>query len=130
MLPFGFRLETEMKRFPVLAALALAAVPLTGCVDGQYRYGMGVGWTSYPYHVWYDGFYGSFYDGYWGTDGFFYFRLHDRDRYYRRGDNGHFRRGDARPSPRFRPYEGSTREPSRGTRMPNYPGRDRRDDRR
>ncbi|MCB2059142.1 MAG: hypothetical protein R3E09_10995 [Novosphingobium sp.] len=119
-----------MKRFPVLAALALAALPLSGCADGHYRYGMGVGWVSHPYNVWYDGYYGPFYDGYWGTDGFFYFRLHDRDNHYRRGDDGHFRRGDARPAPRYRPYEGRTHEPPRGTRMPNYPSRDGRGDRR
>ena len=119
-----------MNRFPVLAALALAAVSITGCADGRYRYGMGVGWVSHPYHVCYDGYYGPFYDGYWGTDGFFYFRLDRVDRHYRRGDDGHFRRGESRPSPQYRPYEGRTREPPRGTRMPNYPGHDRHDGRR
>ena len=130
-----------MKRSIALAALALAAVPLTACVDDGYSYGVGAGWHSYPYTVWYDGYYGPFYDGYWGTDGFFYFRLNDRGR-FRRAERYHFRRdGDHYyrdrpnvPDPRFRRYDGQTRQPSQGTRMPRYPrddGRDyRRDDRR
>ncbi len=113
-----------MKRSIILPALLLAGLPLAGCADGPYRYGMGMHWVSHPYDVWYDGYYGPLYDGYWGLDGFFYFRLFDRDRAYRRGDPAHFHRG-ARPSaPSYRRYEGVTREPPRGTRMPSYPPHD------
>lgn len=119
-------MEANMRRSTALLALALAGLSLAGCADGRYRYGGGVTWASYPYNVWYDGYYGPLYDGYWGTNGFFYFRLHDRDR-YRRGDHEHFRRGGTQPDPRFRRYEGNTREPPRGTRMPNYPREGRRD---
>ena len=119
-----------MKRSVALAALALSMLSLGACVDGPYRHGVGVGWVSYPYHVWYDGYYGPFYDGYWGTDGLFYFRLDSRDNHYRRGDDRHFRRSDVRPAPNYRPYDGRTREPPRGTRMPNYPSQDGRSGRR
>ena len=104
------------KRSIALCALALAAVPLSACVEDGYTYGMGMTWRSYPYDVWYDGYYGPLYDGYWGTDGYFYYRLQDNDRHYRRGDNGHFRR-----EPRYKQYDGHSQEPPHGTRMPNYP---------
>jgi len=116
-----------MKRSIGALALALATLPLTACYDGGYS--VGVGWRSYPYDVWYDGYYGPFYDGYWGTDGFFYFRLDDRTGRYRRGDNRHFHRGDMPPSPSFRRYQGQTREPPRGARMPSYPPHRDGDDR-
>lgn len=127
-----------MKRSIALAALALASVPLAACVDDGYNYGVGVGWRSYPYDVWYDGYYGPFYDGYWGTDGFFYYRQFEHDRHYRRANRGHFRRdGDhfyrdrpTVPDPRFRRYDGRTRQPPQGTRMPRYPRDDRDRDRR
>lgn len=120
-----------MKRSIALLGLALAAVPLSGCVHDGYGYGgVGMGWTSYPYNVWYDGYYGPFYDGYWGTDGSFYYRLHDDDDHYRRGDAGHFRRNDTPPNPRFRSYEGTTHEPPPGTRMPHFPEHGERRDRR
>ena len=104
-----------------VAALALAGTTLGGCADGRYGYGVGVHWVSHPYDVWYDGYYGPFYDGYWGIDGIFYFRIDARDRAYRRGDPRHFRKELQRGEPRFRRYEGVTREPPRGTRMPSYP---------
>jgi len=120
-----------MKRTIALVSLALAAVPLSGCVDGPYRYGVGMQWSSHPYDVWYDGYYGPFYDGYWGVDGYFYFRLDRLARAYRRGDPLHFRRTHREGEPRYRRYEGMTREPPRGTRMPSYPplSRDRDRDR-
>lgn len=122
-----------MKRSLALISLTLATVPLGACVNDGYSYGVGTSWQSSPYDVWYDGYYGSLYDGYWGTDGSFYYRLNERDRNYRRGEASHFRRDGNHyyrdrpnePDPRFRRYGGNTRQPSEGTRMPNYPSRDR-----
>jgi hypothetical protein len=114
-----------MNRKFLLLALAAASLPLAGCAHGRYTYGVGLTWNSYPYNVWYDGYYGSIYDGYWGTDGFFYFRLNSRDTIYRRGDHNHFYR-QMPSNDRFRRYDGQTRQPPQGTRMPNYPSpRDR-----
>lgn len=115
-----------MKRPTALLAVALAAASLTGCMDGRYGHGGYIGWRDYPYHGWYDDYYGPIYDGYWGLDGLFYFRLDGRDARYRRDDHQHFRRDDARPDSRFHRFEGMTREPPRGTRMPNFPRDQRR----
>jgi len=112
-----------MKRMIAFLPLALAALPLSGCVEGPYRYGVGMEWHSHPYDVWYDGYYGPFYDGYWGSDGYFYFRLDIHSRSYRRGHPDHFRRYYRGNDRRFRRYEGKTKEPPRGTRMPSYPPR-------
>ncbi|MBS0387763.1 MAG: hypothetical protein JSR15_04715 [Proteobacteria bacterium] len=112
-----------MKRSIAICGLGilLTSLPLAGCVTDGYTYGVGMSWSSYPYDGWYDGYYGQIYDGYWGTDNYFYFRQHDQDRYYRRGDSNHFMRGDAAPDPRFHRFEGQTRQPPPGTRMPKYP---------
>lgn len=110
--------------------IVLALAGLGGCVDHGYNYRLGAVWFSQPYHVWYDGHYGAFHDGYWGTDGFFYFRITDRDRQYRRGHEGHFRRERVTTDSRFRYYEGTSKKPSRETRMPNYPAHRDHDERR
>lgn len=107
-----------MKRTLSALALGLAVLPLAACYDDGYSVGMS--WQSRPYDVWYDGFYGPIYDGYWGLDGFFYYRLDGRLNRYHRGDNHHFYRGDRAPRPDFRRYQGQTRQPPRGTRMPSY----------
>lgn len=116
-----------MKRILLVLALSTAPLALTACVErGHPRVGVGYDWYSYPYSVWYDGYYGPFYDGYWGTDGYFYYRLSDRDRAYRRADTRHVYRERPRYAERYRHYEGETRRPQDGTRMPYYPGdRDR-----
>ena len=81
-----------MKRSIVVLSLALAALPLTACVD----------------------------DGYWGTNGLFFYRSSERKRSYRQGGRDHFRRGgDVQPGGRFRPMQGNTRPP-RGARMPHF----------
>jgi hypothetical protein len=119
-----------MKRILLVLALATAPLALSACVErGHTRVGVGYTWYSYPYSVWYDGYYGPFYDGYWGTDGYFYFRLTSRDPVYRRADTRHVYRERPRVADRYRFYEGQTRRPPDGTRMPNYPGnRDRNRD--
>jgi hypothetical protein len=104
-----------------LLGLALAALPLSGCVTDD---GYGVGWSSYPYSGWYDGAYGPIYDGYWGLDGLFYYRSGPGDRSYRRDDRQHFRRGDAAPDGRFHRFDGTMQRPPQGTRMPRFPGGD------
>ena len=125
-----------MKRALLVIALATAPLALSGCSGygyGHPRVGVGYTWYSYPYSVWYNGYYGPLYDGYWGTDGHFYFRLTSRDRVYRRADPRHVYRERPRNAERFRYYEGETRRPPDGTRMPYYPGdrdRDRDRDRR
>jgi len=113
-----------MKNLILPLGLALATVPLSGCVTDGYGYGE-MEWSSYPYSGWYNGYYGSIYDGYWGTDNYFYFRLDRNDHRFRRGDHEHFRRGDDRQDGRFRRFEGVMQPPPRGTRMPNFPQRDR-----
>lgn len=112
--------------------LTIASLSLAACADDSYRYSVRAsGYSGYgnSYNGWYDGYYGSIYDGYWGSDNYFYFRLTDRDR-YRRGDRNHFHRGDRAPHPRFKRFEGTTRPPAHGTRMPKYPKQDREHDRR
>jgi len=120
-----------MTRKTILLALACAgAAPLAGCAygygyDGYGYYGAGYGaaWNSYPYDVWYDGYYGPFYDGYWGTDGFFYYRPYAHDGHYHRGDGDHFHHG--RPGGHdggYREYHGSTHQPPGGAVVPSYPG--------
>ncbi|MGE3692944.1 MAG: hypothetical protein AB7F98_16340 [Novosphingobium sp.] len=106
----------------LLSAAALALLPLAGCATDGYGY-YGLSWSSYPYDVWYDGYYGPIYDGYWGTDGFFWYRPDRSVNRYRRGEHSHFRRGDAPPSGNFRRYEGQIQPPERGMRAPNLPRR-------
>ena len=124
-----------MRRALLVFTLATAPLALSGCAGygygyGQPRVGAGYTWYSYPYSVWYNDYYGPFYDGYWGTDGYFYFRLTSSDRLYRRADPRHVHRERPQYSERFRYYEGETRRPPDGTRMPKYPGdRDRDRDR-
>ena len=122
-------MEVFMKRPLILACLAASTLSLTACHDG-YGSRVAVGWSSYPYYGWYDGFYGPIYDGYW-VDSIFYFRRSPQDRAFRRGDPLHFRRGTVRPpDSRFRRFEGTLRPPPQGTSMPRFkPPRDR-DDRR
>ncbi|HEX7710323.1 MAG TPA: hypothetical protein VF418_05250 [Sphingomonadaceae bacterium] len=102
-----------MRRPLALLTIALAALPLAGCVtddygsgygyrDGYYdggrygrgyygdRYGYDDGYYGSPYDVWYDGYYGPIEDGYWGGDGYFWY---SSGRDWRRGDGNHFRRG-------------------------------------
>jgi hypothetical protein len=122
-------MEEAMSRKLVLLALACASLPLAGCANGRYTYGGGLAWHSYPYDVWYDGYYGPLYDGYWGTDGFFWFRLNSTA-HYRKGDHSHFYRGTMPPSQRFRRFDGNTRQPPQGTRLPHYPPPGSRDGRR
>lgn len=110
-----------MRRSLALLTLALAAVPLAGCVtddyadgysysDGYYngggygrghyddrygyndRYGYDNGYYGSPYDVWYDGYYGPIGDGYWAGDGYFWYATSRDGRDWRRGDPGHFRR--------------------------------------
>jgi len=130
-LRFRLAREVVMKRSIVLRGLGalIASLLLAGCVADGYTYGVGMSWSSYPYSGWYDGYYGPFYDGYWGTDNYFYYRLHEHDRDYRRGDRNHFFRGEVVPNPRFHRFDGNTRQPPQGTRMPNYPRQDRDSDR-
>ena len=120
-------LEVAMKRSIFVLSLALAAMPLTGCVDDGYgpgRIGIGV---AYTYGGYYDDYYGPIYDGYWGTNGRFYYRRSERERRYRQGDRDHFRRGDdAHPGGSFRPMQGNTRPP-RGARMPHFDSSSRKE---
>lgn len=111
-------------RMGTVCGLALAGLPLSACVEDGYGYGVGSTWYGSSYDGWYDGAYGPIYDGYWGTDDYFYYRQNERD-HYRRGDRNHFHRGDRAPDGRFHRFEGRTRQPSRGTQMPNYPRQDR-----
>lgn len=117
-----------MKRTTALLGLALAALPLGACVDDGYRWG-GVVSVSYPYNGWYDGYYGSIYDGYWGSDNYFYYRLNEREKTYRRDNRYHFRRDGTQPSPTYRRFEGTMRSPPQGTQMPRFP-REQRPDKR
>ena len=110
-----------MKRMSKSLILALATLSLSACVSGGYHHAHMVGWGTYPYYGWYDGFYGPIYDGYWGDDGDFYYRLHRDDRVYHRDDHEHFRLRDAdRPGNNFHRIEGRTHEPPQGTRMPHF----------
>lgn len=105
-----------------LAAIALAFVATlpSACAGDTYGRGI-VSWTSYPYHGWYNGFYGPFHDGYWGTDGYFYFRLLAEDRFYRRDRARHFRREAVHGNSAFRRFDRNLTPPPRGTRMPSFP---------
>lgn len=108
-----------MKRFPVLASLALGLVALSGC-DDDYR-GASIGMNPSPYAGWYDGHYGPIFDGYWGFDNLFYYRTGPNDRAFRRGDPRHFRPGDGpSPGPGFGRFQGTLRPPPQGTRMPHF----------
>ncbi|SDD89775.1 hypothetical protein SAMN05444678_1342 [Sphingomonas sp. YR710] len=110
-----------MKRSIFVMSLALVALPLTACVEDGYGYGGVYMGSVYPYSGYYDGFYGPIYDGYWGSNGYFYYRLGEQDRAYKRGDRSHFYRGRDVPNTRFHPIEGSTR-PQQGARMPHFGG--------
>lgn len=120
-------MERAMKRTLIGFALAAATVPLAGCAEGYYGvgydtgYGYDSGWNSYPYSVWYDGFYGPFYDGYWGLDGFFYFRLFAHDRHYRRGEGRHFHHDRPPNGDHYHHYDGQTQRPPAGAQLPSYP---------
>ena len=118
-------MKHSITRIGLSLGLAIACLPLTACMEDGYNYRVGSTWYSSPYDVYYDGHYGPFFDGYWGVDNYFYYRNNDRGN-YRRGNPSHFRRQAVPLDKRFRRYQGQTRQPSRGTRMPNYPGRDRR----
>lgn len=88
-------------------ALALTtALLLAGCAPaygpGPYYGGAYVVGEPVAYDGFYDGYYGPFYDGYWASDGFFYYRRGDHDRFERDRD-GHFRH-EAREG--FRPVHG------------------------
>jgi hypothetical protein len=109
-----------MKRSMIGLAIALAALPLTACVEDGYGSG-GLFWSSYPYSGYYDDYYGSIYDGYWGTDNFFYYRRSDQDHRYYRDQQQDFRRGGAMPGGNFHRHEGTNEQPRRGTRMPHFP---------
>ncbi len=100
--------------------IALASLTLAGCVGDGYNDRTGSTWASPAYNGWYDGYYGSIYDGYWGSNNSFYYRQSERDQ-YRRGDRRHFQRGEIAPNPRFQRFEGQTRQPQQGVRMPQYP---------
>ena len=116
-----------MKRAMTLICLALAAAPLAACNDGYYGGRGSIYWSDYPYNGWYDGYYGSIYDGYWGTDNYFYFRLGPNENRFRRDNRYHFRRDGQHPGGNFRRFEGTTRQPPQGTRMPRFPQQERRE---
>ncbi len=114
-----------MKHFATIFGLFAATVPLSACAGYGYGHG-GLVWISHPYYGWYDNYYGPFYDGYWGSDGFFYFRLGNHERSYRRDQYRHFRRDDRPPNDSFRRFEGTMQQPPKGTKMPRFPKSDRR----
>lgn len=101
-------------------AFAISALSLSACADAPYDRGLDSAWVGQPYTGWYDGYYGVIYDGYWGTDNYFYYRRNAREN-YRRGDRSHFHRGETAPSSRHQRFQGQTRQPQGGTRMPSYP---------
>ena len=86
-----------MNRALVIACIAFSTLPLAACGEDDYRYGMSLGWRSYPSYGWYDGYYGTVSDGYWGNDGYFWYRNSATGR-YRRGSHDHFRRNNDRPA--------------------------------
>lgn len=113
-----------MKRALTVMALAVASVPLAGCM-AEYGYGGGPAIYAsgpYAYDGWYDGYYGQIYDGYWGSDNYFYYRHGDGDRAYVRGDRGHFARQAPQGQHNYQQLHG-TMTPGRGARMPHFPGR-------
>lgn len=109
-----------MRKSLIAASLALAMLPLSGCVTDRYGYG-GIGWSTYPYDVWYDGYYGPIYDGYWGTDSYFWYRPEPGVNRYQRGGREHFRRDTSPPGGNFRRFEGQMQRPQQGMRAPNLP---------
>ncbi|HWJ70129.1 MAG TPA: hypothetical protein VNS79_08790 [Sphingobium sp.] len=112
-----------MKRMILGLAATMAALSLTACAEDGYGYGYsGIGYPGIAYDGFYDGYYGPIYDGYWGNNGYFYYRLNQHDRRFRRGDHSHFQRPGNRPGgDHFRPMRGNT-QPPQGVRAPNYPG--------
>ncbi|MDE2435774.1 MAG: hypothetical protein KGM49_05900 [Sphingomonadales bacterium] len=114
-----------MRRAMILTALALATVPLAGCAsDYGHGYNRPVAYSNYypRSYGWYDGYYGPIFDGYWGNGGYYYYRMHDRDRWRRDGDR-HFRQGATSPGERWEHFDrappawrghGSGRGPGRG----------------
>jgi len=117
-----------MKRSIAALSLAAAALPLTSCTHGQPVYGgypvdvLAYDGYYFTYEGYYDNHYGPIFDGYWGTDGRFYFRRDARQRDYRRGGAGHFRKDDeGTPGSPFRRIEGNLR-PRHDSRMPHFGG--------
>ncbi|MFM5894122.1 MAG: hypothetical protein ACKOQM_06775 [Novosphingobium sp.] len=97
-----------MKRSLMAGGLALAVLPLAGCYDdygGGYGYSRPHSYSSYypRSYGWYDGYYGPVHSGYWGPGGYYYYRMHARDR-WRRDEGWHFRRGD-RPHGNWRRWD-------------------------
>jgi len=118
-----------MRRLAMFActffAVAAGATLTSGCADDIYGRG-GLTWSSHPYYGWYDNYYGPFYDGYWGTDGYFWFRLHEGEGRFRRDESRHFRRENSSGSDRFHRFEGTMQPPRDGARMPRFPQQSRR----
>ena len=133
-----------MHRSTTLIAIALAALPLAGCVTDEYGDGYGYGNGYYgggydryayndrydngyygsPYDVWYDGYYGPINDGYWAGDGYFYYTT-GRDRDWRRGSAGHFRRDAYRDYRHYQFQRGDRRGYGDERRYGNDGDRDR-----
>src|SRR3546814_20684594 len=96
-------MEVLMKRPMILTCLAASVLSLSACYDG-YGSHVSVGWSTYPYYGWYDGFYGPIYDGYW-VGSTFYFRRTPQTRAFRVGGPQHFHPRDVRSRyPRFQPF--------------------------
>lgn len=128
------------KRTLITLALAAAApLALAGCAEDYYgdgyNYNAGYGWQNYPYDVYYDNYYGPFYDGYWGSDGYFWYRLLQSDRTWRRGGRDHFNRdggnhggqgggrgGGNNGGHNWQHYNGTVHQPPANARLPNFPG--------
>ena len=107
-----------MKRALTIALLAMASVPLAGCVDGA---GLQIDASvPYAYDGWYDGSYGPIYDGYWGDDGYFYYRHAEGEGAYVRGDRTHFMHQAPQGPHNYQPIHG-TANPHQGVRAPHYP---------
>jgi hypothetical protein len=107
-----------MKRGLTVALLALASVPLAACAGG-----VGVEMDApgpYAYDGWYDGYYGPIYDGYWGDDGYFYYRHHEGEGAFVRGDRNHFAHEAPQGPHNFQPMHGMTM-PHQGVRAPHFP---------
>ncbi len=109
-----------MRTLLILSA-PLLALGLTACVDDEGPHSMAYAeYGPAAYDGWYDGYYGNVYDGYWGDDGFFYYRVTDHDREFRRGDRDHFRHDQTPPSGNFQHLQG-TFNPTHDYHMPHYP---------
>jgi hypothetical protein len=109
-----------MKHVLTVALLALGSVPLAACAGS----GVGVemdGPGPYAYDGWYDGYYGPIYDGYWGDDGYFYYRHHEGEGAFVRGDRAHFAHEAPQGAHNFQPMHGMT-TPHQGVRAPHFPG--------